>query len=461
MRHRPRRDTARRAARATLAALALALAAGTAQAETLRGALAHAYEFAPPLNAVRAAQRVLDENVAIAKSGYRPNVNATLDYGINGTPAFGGTTGGPNVTATVAVNQQLFDGFQTRNAVRGAKAGVFAGQEDLRGTEQDILLAAVNAYVSVIRDRRVVGFRRQNIEFLQEQLNASQARFEVGEGTRTDVAQSRAERAAAVAELETAQANLRASEALYVQVTGQRPSDLADPSPARKLVPGTLDSAIDIAFSLHPSIRSAQFTVEQTAFGVKQAEGTLLPGVGLNASASRARRGSVVGRRTGSSYSVNARLTVPIYQAGRASAQVRQSKERLSQARIGVDVARTQVRAGVVQAYSRYQSSLAARSSTEAQIAAARLALEGLIEERNVGQRTTLDVLLGRQTLINAQLAEAQNEAVLVASSYEVAAAIGKMTAERLGLHVTVFDPDEHYVAVKDKWYGLRTPDQR
>ena len=447
--------------RAGVTALAFGVLPSAAFAETLTGALAKAYEFAPTLNAVRAAQRALDEGVAIARSDYRPNVSAQADYGISGSPAISGETGGPTYGGSIAVQQRLFDGFRRQNAVKGAKAAVFAGQEDLRASEQDTLLAAVQAYVAVIRDGRIVTFRRQNIAFLDEQLNAAQARFEVGEGTRTDVAQARAERAAAVADRQRAEANLAASEALYVQVVGDRPTGLADPSPARRLVPGSLDAAVGVGLNTHPDIRSAQFSVEETAFGVKQAEGAFLPTLDLNGNVSRQRSAGFRGRQTNSSYNINARLTVPLYQGGRASAVVRQSKERLSQARIAVDIARTQVRAAVVQAYSSYQAALAARSSTDAQIAAARLALEGLIEERNVGQRTTLDVLIGRQQLINAQIAEAQNEAIIVSSSYEVVSAIGKLTAEQLGLHVQTFEPDEHYVAVKDKWYGLRTPDQR
>ena len=452
--------------RGCAAVLALGIASSVAPspalAETLTGALAKAYEFAPTLNAVRAAQRALDEGVAIARSDYRPTVTGNAEYGISGSPAFSGPTGGPTISGSVAVQQRLFDGFQRQNAVRGAKAAVFAGQEDLRASEQETLLAAVTAYVAVIRDGRIVGFRRQNIAFLDEQLASAQARFEVGEGTRTDVAQARAERAAAIAELQSAEATLAGSEALYVQVVGERPTGLAAPSPARSLVPPSLDRAVAVALGTHPDIRSAQFTAEETAFGVKQAEGLFLPKLDVTGSASRTRAATQRGdRETNSAFSLNAQLTVPLYQGGRASASVRQAKERLSQARIGVDIARTQVRADVVQAYARFQAARAARSSTDAQIAAARLALEGLIEERNVGQRTTLDVLLGRQALINAQIAEAQNDAVIVSSSYEVVEAVGRLTAEQLGLHVQRFEPDEHYVAVVDKWYGLRTPDQR
>ena len=430
-----------------------------AHSETLSGALAKAYENNPPLNALRAAQRALDEQVAIAKSGYRPNIAATLDYG---TTSRDGVAGGPTIRGRIDVQQNLFDGFQTTNSVRGARAAVFSGQAQLTGGEQDTLLGATQAYVAVIRDRRIVGFRQQNIRFLNEQLSAAQARFDVGEGTRTDVAQARAERAAAVAELEAAQAAVQTSVANYIQIVGDSPDNLKAPSIARTLIPHSLEQAVNVALASHPDVRRAQFDVEQNQFGVKQLEGQFLPNLGVTAAAERVRSDVGLGARdTATQLSLNARLTVPIYQQGRASAQVRQAKERLSQARILVDASRRDARSRVVNAFANYQAALAARTSTRSQIQAARLAVEGLVEERNVGQRTTLDVLLGQQALINAQILAAQNDAVLVAASYALVAAVGRLTAKDLGLHVAVYDPDEHYVAVKDKWFGLRTPDQR
>ena len=449
--------------RAGVTALAFGVLPAAALAETLTGALAKAYEFAPTLNAVRAAQRALDEGVAIARSDYRPNITAQGDYGISASPAISGATGGPDISATISLQQRLFDGFQRQNAVKGAKAAVFAGQEDLRASEQDTLLAAVQAYVAVLRDQRIVEFRRENIAFLNEQLNAAQARFEVGEGTRTDVAQARAERAAALAELEAAQANVASSEALYVQIIGSSPDDLRRASVPDALLPHGLNEALTLAQAAHPDIRSAQFDVESSAFNVKEQEGTFLPSLDVRATASTVRgpqqRAQGIGFQE--SYTVGANLSVPLYRGGAGSAQVRQAKEGLSAARIRVDEARRGVRQGVVSAFSSYRAALANRSSIGSQIAAARLAVEGLIEERNVGQRTTLDVLLGQQTLIQAQVLEAQNDALLVSTSYQLVSSVGSLTARKLGLHVTYHDPDEHYLAVKDKWYGLRTPDQR
>ena len=432
--------------------------------ETLTGALAKAYENNPPLNAVRAAQRALDEGIAIAKSGYRPNVNATVNYG---TSSRGGASGGPTAQAEVNITQNLFNGFQTRNAVRGARAAAFSGQEQVRATEQQTLLSAVIAYTNVIRDQRIVAFQRQNISFLDEQLSAAQARFEVGEGTRTDVAQARAGRAAAVADLEAAQAQLESSIGEYIQIVGSAPDNLDRPSAPTSLLPNTLDQGVQVAMVNHPDIKAAQFDVEQNAFGVKQIEGQFLPSVDVAGSAGVVRSdvgglpGVGGGRSTDETFSVNAQVTIPIYQQGAVSAQSRQAKEQLSQARILVDSARRDVRSDVVDAFSNYRASLAAQTATRAQIEAARLAVEGLVEERAVGQRTTLDVLLGQQNLIDAQILAAQNDATLVAASYALVAATGRLNARVLGLPVTLFDPDEHLVAVKDKWYGLRTPDQR
>ena len=445
--------------------LAVLAALAPARAETLAGALAKAYQNNPSINAVRAAQRALDEGVAIAKSGYRPQVGVTLDYGISSVD---GASGGPRTQGTLSVNQTLFDGFRRKNAVRSAKAGVFAGQEDLAATEQSILLSAVQAYVAVIQNQRIVGLLSENVSFLEEQLRASNARFEVGEGTRTDVAQARADRAAALGDLEAARANLRSSEALYLQIVGSPPTNLQPARIPARSVPHTIDAAVSRALSHNPAIRRAQFLVEQASFDVKRNEGAFLPTLTGTASATRTRgavgRNPLTGgsiRTTTDTLSAGVQLSVPLYQGGAASAQVRQSKELLSQSRIQVDVARRNVREATVRAFSDYQAALASRTSVDAQIAAAQEALRGLIEERSVGQRTTLDVLLGRQTLVNAQILRVQNEAQLVAAGYGVLNAMGKLSVRALHLPVREHEPDEHYVAVKDKWYGLRTPDQR
>ncbi|RUM95500.1 transporter [Pseudaminobacter arsenicus] len=444
---------------------ATALSTATVSAETILGALAKAYQNNSTLNSSRASVRVTDEDVAIAKSGYRPTVvgSSSINYTTQeGTRLTTGNFG-------VEIRQTLFDGFQTRNNVAAAESRVFASNESLRNTEQNILFNAASAYMDVIRDRQVVILRERNLEALNEQARAARSRFDVGEGTRTDVAQADAARSAAVAELSAARAQASSSEAIYRQVVGDAPGRLNGASPLAKLLPGGLEQAIAQAAAGHPAIIATQHLVDAAGFTVKSAEGALLPQLSASAGVSRSYRNTEGGEIGGGSFndgtsdaaSIGATLTVPIYQGGRASAQVRQTKESLGQARIEVDVQRDQVRAAVTSAWTQY---VAARESVEANralISAAQLALNGVIEERNVGQRTTLDVLNAQSDVIDAQINLANAEREVVVASYAILSATGQLSARRLGLQVAEYRPEEHYKAVKDKWYGLRTPDGR
>jgi len=446
---------------------ATALSPITASAETIIGALAKAYQYNSTLNSSRAGVRVTDEGVAIAKSGWRPTItgSASIDY-TNTRQANGGgnsklTSGGYGIQ----INQSLFDGFQTKNNVAAAEAQVKASVESLRNTEENTLFSAATAYMDVIRDRQIAVLTEQNLQFLTEQARAARSRFEVGEGTRTDVAQADASRASAVASLSAARAQALASAATYHQVVGDEPGKLKPASPLGRLLPSSLDAAIAIGANEHPAILATQHLVDAAAFSVKSAEGALLPQLSASAGISENYRNAIpdLSGSNGNSTSANigATLTIPIYSGGRTSAVVRQNKESLGQARIQVDVSRDQVRQAVATAWSQYTAAQQSVSANKQVIDAAQLALNGVIEERNVGQRTTLDVLNAQAAVITAKINQANSEHDVVVASYAILSAMGRLSVDRLALQVTKYKPEEHYNAVKDKWIGVRTPDGR
>lgn len=440
-----------------LSALALVLPGFHVGAETLQGALAKAYQNNSTLNYDRAGVRIINESVPLAKSGMRPTINAV------GTASLQSDNVGEIRAGTFGIElaQPIFDGFSTRNNVRGAEARVRAAQAGLRNNELNLLLDATIAYMDVIRTRQISALRGQNIEFLQEQLRSARSRFEVGEGTRTDVAQADAALQGAQAELATANAQARSAEALYRQVIGENPASLQMPQPLRSLLPKALESAYSVALSQHPGIVASEHEVDAAGYGVKSNEGKMLPSLSATAGVN-VNAGDRYGISTdGQSASVGLRLSIPIYQGGASSATVRQSKETLGQARINVDVARDRVRNGVASAWATYHAAVeTVRAGSEA-LSAARLALDGVIEERDVGQRTTLDVLRGQEDVIDAQIMLLNAQREVVVASYAIASATGQLSAERLGLPVTLHRPEEHYDAVKDKWIGLTTPDGR
>ena len=454
---------------AGLASLALAMGVPVAgaQAETLAGALARAYQHNPQLNAERAALRATDEGVPQALAGYRPSVNA--DGTVTASEIESRPDGFPNsnvgiVTSTlgVTVAQPLFRGFRTQNAVAQAEAGVAASRASLANTEQNIFVSATQAYMDVLADRAILQLRQQNVAFLNEQVRAAQARFDVGEGTRTDIAQANARRAFALAQVSAAQASLTASNAVYRQIIGTDPGQLVTPNPFTNGIPSTLQGALDNALATHPAIVAARSQVDVAQSAVAIAEGALLPSVDLEGRAQRAwTDGGTQDGGPNDTLSATLRLTVPIYQGGRTTSQIRQSIEVLGQRRLELDVAREQVRAAIYSAFGGLEAARAQIEASIAQVAAAQVALSGTIEEQRVGQRTTLDVLNTQEELIDARISEVNARRDLVVASYSLASALGRLSAETLGLQVARYDPVEHYDAVRDRWYGLRTPDGR
>ncbi|GHC63050.1 TolC family outer membrane protein [Limoniibacter endophyticus] len=436
-------------------------------ADSLNQALAKAYQNNSTLNYDRAGVRVTDEGVAIAKSGYRPTVN------LNGTVQHSNTDRARTNSANggLQVQQKLFDGFQTRNQVRAAEAAVRAANANLGNSEQEVLLNGVAAYLDVIRDRQIAVLRERNLSFLNEQLRAAQSRFDVGEGTRTDIAQAQAQRQLAISQLAAARASVGASEAIYYQIVGAQPTNLTAPGPISKLLPKGIDQAVTLALTTHPAVKALEHSVDVAGYNVKAAEGALLPQVSASATAQRSWQESdyapglpgVSSNQDGTndSATIGATVTIPLYSGGRLDATVRQTKESLNQARINVDVTRDEVRRAVTAAWVAYNANNQAVAASREGVRAARLALEGVVEERNVGQRTTLDVLQSQADVIDAEIAVVQTQRDLVYSSYQIVAAIGALNVRSLGLQVAEYKPEEHYNAVKDKWRGLRTPDGR
>lgn len=445
---------------AIAAATLLASANVGLAAETIYGAMAKAYENNSSLNYSRAGLRATNEAIPLAKSGYRPRVSSSASF------VHSGATGSASRTTSsfgISINQALFDGFQTRNNVQSAEAQIRAQRANLANTELNTLFDAAQAFMDVLQNRQIASLREQNIESLREQVRSERARFDVGEGTRTDVAQAESSLAQARAQLASAQADARASEATYQQVVGAAPGSLKSATALSKVLPRSLASAEQIAAAGHPSIIASQALVDSGVFDVKSAEGAFLPRVDLNAGVTQSNVDSSSASVAGSSTSGNIgiEVTVPIYERGRSSATVRQNKELLGQARIDVSVKRDAVRSAVTSAYTALDAARLALSANQQAVSAAQLALNGVIEERNVGQRTTLDVLNARSTVLNNRISLVQAERNVVVSSYALASSVGRLTAKRLGLKVAAHDPEEHYNAVKDKWYGLRTPDGR
>jgi outer membrane protein len=441
------------------------LVAGLGHAETIGGALAKAYVNSPDINQQRAAVRAADEGIPKAFSGFLPTVSAQADASLQwltlkgAGPANGSTFSQPRGYG-LTVQENVWNGNRTINSVRQADSQVLQARETLRTTEQAVLSNALTSYMDVLRDTAILALNRSNVEVLQEQLRQTRDRFNVGEVTRTDVAQAESSLALAQATALTAQSTLQASIARYRQFIGDEPRSLAPVSPIVKPLPKSLSDAIAIGEIEHPTVVGALHGVDVAELNVKINEGVLYPTVGLTGNVTNSFDPLGFGRGTQSiSASLMGQVNVPIYQGGAEYASVRQAKEQLSQSQLLADLARDQVRSSVVNFWGQNQNSVGILRADRAQVQAAEVALEGVREEAKVGQRTTLDVLNAQQTLLNARVQLVRDQHDQVVYSYLLLAAVGRLSIQYLGIAVAEYDPRVHFDQVKNKWIGLRTPD--
>jgi len=453
-----------------VASVAMAATVIPALADTIERALVQAYQNNPQVNAQRAALRATDENVPQALSGYRPKISATGSYGaLYNDSTSSSTVGGRTVTSrsqgwvdpkTVGgtLTQTLYNGFQTGNRTRQAESQVFAARETLRVIEQTVLLDAVTSYMNLLRDNAIYDLQKRNVEVIQEQLRQTRDRFNVGEVTRTDVAQAESRVAAAQSQMLAAQANQITSRAAYRRVIGIEAGQLSPGTPVDRLSPRVLDVAVAQGQAENPAVSAAEYGVDVAALQIKISEGALYPVVTLNASALKTWDSSLSSVESFQG-SVTGQLTVPIYQGGSEFSTIRQSKETLGQRRLELAVSRDLARANVVQTWGQLEAAKAQITATQAQVAAAEIALNGVREEARVGQRTTLDVLNAQQELVNARVALVTAQRDRVVASYSLLAASGRLSPEVLALEVPVYDPKVHYHQVRDTWVGVRTPD--
>lgn len=437
--------------------LMLGLGAYSAGAETLREALAATYAYNPRLDAQRAFQRATDEEVARAKSGYRPTITGNADIALERNDLrpstdFDGVTKPRGFG--VELVQPLFRGFRTYNAVNEAEATVRAEREVLRDVERIVLLQAVTAYMDVVRDQELVRLSENNVNVLTRELRASQDRFEVGEVTRTDVAQAEARRAEAVSRLDEARANLRTSRGAFTQVVGHPPRTLSWPPPPETFLPPTMEEAIRISNNEDPLVVAALYREQAAKYQVARIRGELLPTVQLEASYNDRFDSSKTISESETSI-IRGRMTVPIYQAGDVSARVRQAKQNHIGFLQQIEQIRTEQQQVLVASWSQLEAARAQLKSDRVAVESNKVALDGVREEERVGQRTLLDVLNAELEYLNSQVALETDRRNLVVAAYSVLSAMGRLDAAWIGAAGRIYDPVVHYKEVRDKWLGL------
>jgi outer membrane protein len=437
--------------------LALALAALPASGQTMIEAMVLAYNSNPDLLAARARLRVVDEGVSQAMAGWRPTVSVTGQYGYVRSDRITNNSRNPvNLNdrgGQIQITQPIYRGGRTVAATAQAEADVRAQRAALMDAEQVVLLNVVTTYTDTLRDRVTVNLRRNNVNVLLQQLQSTEARFNVGELTRTDVAQAQARLERSRSDLTLAVANEATSRAQFFRVVGIQPGQLTLP-PILGTAPGTEDEAIAIAENRAPRNVSAQHRITSARAAVDVAFGVLLPQVSVVGNLQRFYDQQFKSDRI-FEYSVLGQVTIPLYQGGAEYSQVRSAKQTVGQRAAEFDSARRQTSETMIRAWQNLQAAKSRVVSFTAQVQANAIALDGVRQEQQVGSRTIIEVLNAEQEYLDSQVQLVIARRDVIVAHYTVIAELGQLNARSLGLPVEYYDEEINYNDVRNRWIGL------
>jgi len=447
------------AMRAGALAVSLSMLPATVHAESLRAALESAYQNNPNIMSALLNVKATAENIALAKSGKLPSLGLSSSIGGSWEAPQGGDFNTASSFSTgINYSQTLFDNYKTDAEIEQARAGTEVAKYALRNAEQNVLLAVVQAYYAVIRDTQLVQLRSDNMAFFDAQVSSSEDRLRLGEGTKIDVSQSKARQAAAVALYRSAIASLQTSQASYERWVGHKPKSLTSDFNFGKSLPTSIDSAIASAEDRHPALLSARAAIRVAQAGSDAASASFGPTLNLIGAidATTSYSSKLGGTSSSLGGSAKLSLSIPIYSGGALSASLRKANIQQIQSEVDALSARDEIKESVISAWSTLQNASSQIESAQSAVASNQLVVDGTIQERDVGQKTTLDVLNAQADLTSSRESLITARSTKMIAAFSLLAASGKLSPEVLGLRVAMHSADGYIANVEDVWAELR-----
>jgi outer membrane protein len=438
----------------------LSCCCGQAMAEplSLEKTLRKVYQDNPSLEASRFGLKATHELYPQARAGWHPIISGegsitSTDIDTGGASREDGAT---TKSMSVGAEQPIFRGFRTTSEIDSAKSRIKAGYDRLKQTEQDIFLRTVENYMNVIRDRMIVTLQQRNRDILAKELESLQARFDAGDVTRTDVKQAQSRLSMALAEEARAQGDLKSSNAMFEEVVGiMPPQDMVFPA-SKMSLPKTVQEMSVMADTQNPELWAARHDHLASVSDVEVAASDLYPHVTAFASYIKEydpQPGTIAESETSA---IGVRARILLYEGGKTRSQIREAKNRENQRYIQTIVTAKAVRSELIRNWSQYEAHSLEIKAREEAVQAARLSVEGVREEARLGERTVMDTLDAEQEMLEAEVALARAKRDQIVSSYALAASMGRLLPEHMGMGDIAYDPGHHYRAVSHRLFSTK-----
>ena len=425
--------------------------------EDLSKSLSNLYSFHPKIKYEREILKSKDELLPRAFSEFRPEIKGYYQKGKIDTNSEGFNISSDGIrTETnkgVIITQSVFDGGSSLNQIKVAKNEIFSQRSFLKNIEQEVFLEAIRLYADLATENSNIRVKEKNVEVLKKQLELTKEQFEIGEVTLTDVSISEARFSLAESELLETLNMINSINAKYLSIFGKKPDqpEIKIPTDYEKFEIQKLKST---GGKNNPKIKEIVFLIKSIENEIRSLKRKRLPSLKLEAEA-KINQGYFRTDSEREVLSAFAKVDIPLYQSGLASSKIREAKKKLFAQKELLRLENENLAANLFSANSSYDYSLSRINAYKKQIKSNKIYLEGLKQEFQLGERTTLDVLDGEQELLQSELDLIKAYKDFFLSYYEILFYIGKLNAKDLKLNVKLFDHEENFEKVKGKWLDI------
>jgi adhesin transport system outer membrane protein len=266
----------------------LVLTSGPAFAESLQDEIARLIETHPQLKGARDSVAAADEGIDSAFAAFLPSADLSADFGREITDSPGTRSDGASLdvwreSASLTISQTVFDGFGTPAALATAKIGKSIAEVALDSTQQNLLFAAISAYLDVLRNTRLLELTGNNESTIQRQLKLEDERVKRGTGIAIDVLQAKSRLQASKERRVALEGNLADATARYQQTFDSKPEvdEMSLPTLPIWLLPKTLGEAEVIARAENPALDNSNWAIDSANQRKRSAKSGFFPVIEL------------------------------------------------------------------------------------------------------------------------------------------------------------------------------------
>ena len=412
-------------------------AAASSRTMTLREAVLRVSKLHPSVRAAWSRHVSSRARSKVERGGLFPTVGVSGETGPQyyASPTQSGLTGGGGrrdgdvlwrSEGTGVATQLIYDGWQTWNRYRQAKASAKAARYRVDNAKQEVALAAIAAYIDVLRNRQLVDIARRNVGVHRVIVGGVSQLTRQGRADQADVSQAVSRLALSLSNLELRVGQLRDAEARFIATLNLRPVGLAPVNLPVALRTISLQKALDVAQKINPTIGVARSEVKSRRHGVKATEGLFVPRLEAEVSGRVGHNLDGVRGRTDDLRAL-LRLTWNLYRGGSDRARRDEAIANLAAARHDVSEARRLVRERVRRAYAIMASNSRRLVPLRQRFRASQGVVGAYSEQFRLGRRSLLDRLDAQNELFVAQAEYVDIQFTVLFNYYTLLAATGEL----------------------------------